>query len=159
MASTPLVALVPLRSASEPAGADVISVFVDRRDWSAWNLKALTPGAAIGVAMAWLLAAQCLGSVCLARHWTFAQVGARPFELHTLLQRLEQITRVGITALFFASVNVMKVIPYFSLRQFSADGLSVTLALLALAIGTNFLGIWLVRRTPALPSTCIHRGF
>jgi uncharacterized protein len=58
------------------------------------------------------------------------------------------MTLVGTSALFFASVNVMKVIPYFSLGQFSTDGLGVTLGLLPLAIGTNFLGIWLVRRTP-----------
>jgi uncharacterized protein len=192
MASTPLVALVlpPLQAAAILLPIllvqDVISVFVYRRDWSAWNLKVLTPGAAIGVAVAWLVAAHvseafvrlAIGLVGvgfsfnprLARmpahatqpnaasgvFWgilsgfssTFAQVGAQPFQLHILPQRLEKMTLVGTTALFFASVNVMKVVPYFSLGQFSADGLSITLALLPLAIGTNFLGIWLVRRTP-----------
>ena len=79
---------------------------------------------------------------------TFAQVGAPPFQVYVLPQRLDKMTLVGTTAIFFASVNVMKVVPYFSLGQFSTEGLSLTLVLLPLAIGTNFLGIWLVRRTP-----------
>lgn len=192
MASTPLVALAlpPLQAAAILLPIllvqDVISVLVYRRDWSAWNLRVLTPGAAIGVAAAWLVAAHvseafvrlAIGligvgfslnfrlarmptyaarpTVASGLFWgilsgfasTFAQVGAQPYQLHILPQRLDKMTLVGTTVLFFASVNVMKVIPYFSLGQFSTDGLSVSLALLPLAIGTNFLGIWLVRRTP-----------
>src|SRR5262245_11332398 len=37
---------------------DVISVWTYRRTWSRWNLKVMLPGAVIGVAIAWLLAAQ-----------------------------------------------------------------------------------------------------
>ena len=192
MASTPLVALVlaPLQAAAILLPIllvqDVISVFVYRRDWSAWNLRVLTPGAAIGVAAAWLVAAHvseafvrlAIGligvgfslnfrlarvpthaarpTVASGLFWgilsgfasTFAQVGAQPYQLHILPQRLDKMTLVGTTVLFFASVNVMKVVPYFSLGQFSPDGLGVSIALLPLAIGTNFLGIWLVRRTP-----------
>jgi uncharacterized membrane protein YfcA len=36
---------------------DVISVWVYRRDWDAWNLKVLLPGAVIGIGAGWALAA------------------------------------------------------------------------------------------------------
>jgi uncharacterized protein len=42
----------------------------------------------------------------------------------------------------------MKLGPYTALGQFSTAGLTTSLALMPLAIATNFLGIWLVRRVP-----------
>ena len=36
---------------------DAISVWIYRRDWDAWNLKVLLPGAVVGVGAAWLFAA------------------------------------------------------------------------------------------------------
>jgi uncharacterized membrane protein YfcA len=45
-------------------------------------------------------------------------------------------------------VNWMKIVPYFALGQFSTDSLATSAALMPLAIATNFLGIWLVQRTP-----------
>ena len=36
---------------------DLISAYVYRKDWDAWNLKVMLPGAVIGMAFAWLLAA------------------------------------------------------------------------------------------------------
>jgi uncharacterized membrane protein YfcA len=55
---------------------------------------------------------------------------------------------VGTTAFFFATVNALKVIPYFALGQFSTKGLGTSLALLPLAMATNMLGFWVVRITP-----------
>jgi len=43
---------------------------------------------------------------------------------------------------------VMKLVPYFALGQFSPRTLATSLVLLPLAIATNFLGLWLARRTP-----------
>ncbi|MGE0564034.1 MAG: sulfite exporter TauE/SafE family protein [Pseudolabrys sp.] len=77
-----------------------------------------------------------------------AQAGSPPFQMHVLPQRMPKMTLVGTQALFFAATNVMKVAPYFALGQFSTEGLSVSLALVPLAVATNFLGIWLVRKTP-----------
>jgi uncharacterized membrane protein YfcA len=192
MASTPMMALVmpPLKAAAILLPIliiqDIISVWVYRRAWSAWNLKVLTPGAVIGIGVAWLLAAHvsdafvrlAIGLIGISfslNTWvsrlsqkaarptvaggvfwgvlagftsTFAQVGAPPFQVHVLPQRLDKMTLVGTTAIFFATVNAMKVAPYFFLGQFSSDSVNYTLALLPLAIGTNFLGIWLVKRTP-----------
>jgi hypothetical protein len=65
-----------------------------------------------------------------------------------LPQRLEKFTLVGTTVIFFTILNWMKVIPYFALGQFSVRNLATSVVLLPLAVATNFLGIWLVRKTP-----------
>jgi hypothetical protein len=63
MVSTPLLALIlpPLEAAAVLLPIillqDVISVWVYRRVWDPWNLKVMIPGAVIGIAAAWLLAA------------------------------------------------------------------------------------------------------
>jgi hypothetical protein len=76
------------------------------------------------------------------------QVGAPPFQIHILPQRLDKLTLVGTSVIFFAFVNWMKVLPYFFLGQFSPRNFATSLALLPLAVVANFLGIWLVRKTP-----------
>ncbi|CAN5458004.1 sulfite exporter TauE/SafE family protein [soil metagenome] len=63
IAATPLLALYlpPLEAAALILPVlitqDMISIYVYRRDWDASNLKILLPGAALGMALAWLLAA------------------------------------------------------------------------------------------------------
>jgi uncharacterized protein len=79
---------------------------------------------------------------------TLVQVGSPPFQIHILPQRLDKLTLVGTTVIFFAILNLMKVVPYFALGQFSARNLATSAALLPLAVAANFLGIWLVRITP-----------
>ena len=164
MISTPLLALSvpPLQAAAILLPIlliqDVISSWVYRREWSAWNLKVLLPGAVVGVGAAWMFAAYVpnayveiavgltgicfvlytwLGrvptaprrpSVPLAMFWgslagftsTIIQVGAPPYQVHILPQRLDKLTLIGTTIIFFALVNVMKIVPYFALGQFSA---------------------------------------
>lgn len=62
IASTPLLALYlpPLEAAALILPLliiqGMISVYVYRRDWDAWNLKVMLPGAIAGMALAWLLA-------------------------------------------------------------------------------------------------------
>jgi uncharacterized membrane protein YfcA len=77
-----------------------------------------------------------------------AQAGAPPFQVHMLPQKLHKLTLVGTNMIFFALVNWMKVLPFFALGQFSTENLATSVLLLPFAIATNFLGIWLVRRTP-----------
>ena len=63
LAATPLLALIvpPVQAAAIILPIlllqDVISVWVYRRDWDAWNLKVMLPGALVGVGLAWALAA------------------------------------------------------------------------------------------------------
>ena len=65
-----------------------------------------------------------------------------------LPQRLDKLTLVGTTVIFFAILNLMKIVPYFALGQFSPRNLVTSAILLPLAVVTNFLGIWLVTKTP-----------
>ena len=79
---------------------------------------------------------------------TICQAGGPPYQMYVLSLRLPKMTFVGTTAVVFAAVNWLKVIPYFALGQFSTTGLGTSLALLPLAIVANLLGFWLVRVTP-----------
>lgn len=63
MLATPLLALYapPLMAAAILLPIlltqDAISVWTYRKEWSAWNLKVLVPGAMIGICIAWVVAA------------------------------------------------------------------------------------------------------
>ena len=62
-AATPLLALYlpPLEAAAlllpVLLSQDAISIYVFRREWDAWNLKVMLPGAALGMGAGWLFAA------------------------------------------------------------------------------------------------------
>ncbi len=77
---------------------------------------------------------------------TIASAGMPPFSIHVLPQRMEKMRLVGTITMFFAAVNLMRVVPYFALGQLTRDNLMISLALLPLAIAANFLGFWLVLR-------------
>jgi uncharacterized membrane protein YfcA len=79
---------------------------------------------------------------------TIAQAGGPPYQMYVLPQKLAKMTYVGTTAIAFATLNWLKVVPYVALGQFSTKGLGTSLALLPLAIATNVLGFWVVRVTP-----------
>jgi uncharacterized protein len=79
---------------------------------------------------------------------TLCQAGGPPYQMYVLARKLPKMTFVGTTAFFFATLNALKVIPYFALGQFSTKGLGTSLVLLPLAMATNMLGFWVVRVTP-----------
>jgi len=79
---------------------------------------------------------------------TLIQNGGPPFYVFVLPQRLDKMVFVSTTTWFFAAVNLLKVVPYFALGQFSSAGLATSALLMPLAVASNFLGIWLVRVTP-----------
>ena len=58
------------------------------------------------------------------------------------------IVFVGTTTVFFAAINVLKIVPYFMLAQFSSKNLATSLALLPIAVAANFAGIWMVKTVP-----------
>jgi uncharacterized protein len=191
-AATPLLALYlpPLEAAALLLpiliSQDAISVYVYRREWSAWNLKVLLPGAALGMALGWLFASYVsddairilIGVTALgfvASVWlrparagptkstvpsglfwgavcgftSFAsQGGGPPYQVYTLPQQLPKMVFVGTTTIFFAAVNLMKIVPYFMLGEFSAQNLATSLALLPIAVLANFAGIWMVKSVP-----------
>ena len=192
MAATPLLALImpPLQALAILLPIlmmqDVISVWWYRRDWDAWNLKVMLPGAVVGIALAWALAsrgvgrrgaaagrrdrravraqrlvrqdaadragraprAACSGAARSAFTSTIASAGMPPFSGAHAAAAHGQAGLVGTVTIFFAAVNLMRVVPYFGLGQLTRETLLISLALLPLAIATNFLGIWLVQRIP-----------
>jgi uncharacterized membrane protein YfcA len=79
---------------------------------------------------------------------TLSQAGGPPFQVYVLPQRLPKLTLVGTYTIYFAALNVLKIGPYFALGQFSTANLASSILLLPVAVAANFLGIWLVRRTP-----------
>ena len=154
---------------------DAISAWVYRREYSAWNLKVLMVGGVIGVGAAWVLATYLSDShvrimvgvigvpaeprkprAAAGVFWgamtgitsTLAQAGAPPFQVFMLPQKLDKMTLVGTTLIFFAALNWMKLVAYSALGQFTTQTLLTSALLMPLAIATNFFGIWLVRRVP-----------
>ena len=49
-----------------------------------------------------------------------------PFSIHVLPQRMEKMRLVGTVTMFFAAVNVMRVVPYFALGQLTRDNLMIS---------------------------------
>jgi uncharacterized membrane protein YfcA len=82
---------------------------------------------------------------------TIASAGMPPFAIHVLPQRMEKMRLVGTITMFFAAVNLMRIVPYYGLGQLTRETLLISLALMPLAIATNFLGFWLVQRIPTGP--------
>lgn len=196
--ATPMLALVmpPLEAAAIflpiMIAQDSAAVWVYRKDWNGRVLAIALPGAVIGVAAAWALAAHIsesmvrafvgvitiafvlytwigawmgpkrvaaeVGSASVAGglFWgalsgftsTICQAGGPPYQMYVLRLKMAKMAFVSTNAIFFATLNVLKVPPYFALGQFSTKGLGTSLALLPLAMAANALGFWLVRRTP-----------
>ncbi|HEV3043282.1 MAG TPA: sulfite exporter TauE/SafE family protein [Roseiarcus sp.] len=75
-----------------------------------------------------------------------SHAGGPPFQVYVMPQRLSPRTFAGTATMFFAAVNLLKVVPYFALGQFSPQNLSTAATLFPLAILSTFAGVWLVRR-------------
>src|SRR5262245_23730616 len=170
MIAAPLLSLVlpPLKAAAIMIPImivqDTISVFVYRRDWSAWNLKVMLAGSVFGVTAAGLgaayltdaqvrLAVGVIGIVFVLYNWlarvptvarqpsalsgvfwgamaaftsTIAQAGAPPYYVHILPQKLDKMTFVGTSLIFFGLINWMKLVPFAMLGQFTVDTLTAS---------------------------------
>lgn len=75
-----------------------------------------------------------------------SHAGAPPFQVYVQPQRLPRLVYAGTSALVFAAVNALKLLPYWALGQFSSDNLHLSLALcLPAFIGTQ-VGKIVVRR-------------
>jgi len=78
-----------------------------------------------------------------------AHAGGPPFQIYVMPQKLPPAVFVGTGAIFFAAMNLVKLIPYIALGQFSLQNLTASAALLPVAVAATFAGVWLVRRVPA----------
>lgn len=75
-----------------------------------------------------------------------AHAGGPPFQVHALPLRLDPKVFTGTSVVFFAVVNVLKVVPYAALGQFDAPTLASAVVLLPLAVVAVRVGVAVVRR-------------
>lgn len=103
-----------------------------------------------------------LGALCGALSGftsTLAHAGGPPAAMYLLPLRLDKTVFVASTVIFFAAVNVMKLVPYSLIGQFSAANLATALVLAPLApIGVR-LGIWLHQRVDEVLFYRLAYGF
>ncbi len=75
-----------------------------------------------------------------------AHAGGPPVSIYLLPQQLPKVTLVGTTVLFFAIINLIKLVPYIWLGQLDSTTLMTSLVLLPLApIGVK-IGVYLLHR-------------
>lgn len=77
---------------------------------------------------------------------TIAHAGGPPLSVYLLPQRLEKSLLVGTTVVFFAVVNVVKLVPYAWLGLFDARNLATSAVLVPLAPLGIWLGVHIMRR-------------
>ena len=75
-----------------------------------------------------------------------AHAGGPPYQVHTLPLRLDPKVYTGTSVVFFAVVNLVKVVPYAALGQFDARTLLSALVLVVPAALAVLAGAALVRR-------------
>lgn len=84
---------------------------------------------------------------CFAGFTSFiAHAGAPPYQAYTVPLKMEKLLFTGTSVVFFASVNALKVLPYFFLGQFTSENLSTSLALLPVAVVGVLTGVTLVKK-------------
>jgi uncharacterized protein len=77
-----------------------------------------------------------------------AHAGGPPFQMWVMPRNLPRDVLIGTTAIFFATVNWIKVPAYVALGQFTASNAMTALVLLPFAVGASFAGVKLVRLVP-----------
>jgi len=75
-----------------------------------------------------------------------AHAGGPPYQVHTLPLRLDPRVYTGTAVIFFAVVNVVKVVPYVALGQLDSRALASAALLVPLAALAVLVGAALVRR-------------
>jgi uncharacterized membrane protein YfcA len=78
-----------------------------------------------------------------------SHAGGPPFQMYVLPIRLDPRIFAGTSVITFATINAVKVIPYFFLGQFAIENLTTSAALLPVSIPATLLGVRLVRRFEA----------
>jgi uncharacterized membrane protein YfcA len=76
-----------------------------------------------------------------------ANAGGPAWQIHLLPQRLDKLVYVGTVAILFAASNLIKIPGFATLGFITAENMIVGLALVPIAVISNYAGIWLVRRT------------
>lgn len=72
--------------------------------------------------------------------------GSAPFQMYVAPLRLNPQVFAGTAVFFFAASNLLKVVPYFFLGQFSTQNMLTAAVLVPVAIPATFFGVWLIKR-------------
>lgn len=75
-----------------------------------------------------------------------SHTGSPPFQIYVLPQRPTPTVFAGTASWFFAIVNLAKLVPYFFLGQLSVSNLTLSAAMMPVAVAGMALGIFLMRR-------------
>jgi uncharacterized protein len=73
-----------------------------------------------------------------------AHAGGPPFQIYVLPLKLDPLTYTGTSTRFFAILNAIKVIPYFALGELDSTNLTLSAALLPVALVSTLAGARLV---------------
>lgn len=74
-----------------------------------------------------------------------SHTGGPPFQMYMLPLRLPPVLFVGTAVIFFASVNFVKLVPYYFLGQFDPTNLATSVALFPVALLATLAGVRLVK--------------
>jgi len=89
------------------------------------------------------LSAQVWGT--LAGYTSFvAHAGGPPYQTYVVPLRLDPVMYAGSSAIFFAILNAVKVVPYAALGQFGTETLATAAVLAPLAVVSTFVGVRIV---------------
>ncbi len=69
-----------------------------------------------------------------------AHSGGPPYQVYILPQKLEKLTYLGTTAILFACINLMKVVPYVLAQQLTWDSFTQSLWLAPVALFGAWIG-------------------
>jgi uncharacterized membrane protein YfcA len=75
-----------------------------------------------------------------------AHAGGVPFQIYMLPKRLDRDVLIGTSAIFFATINWLKVPAYAALGQFTRANMATSLVLFPVAIVSTIAGAKLIRR-------------
>jgi uncharacterized protein len=75
-----------------------------------------------------------------------AHAGGPPYQVYTLPRRFDSKIFTGTSVIFFATVNAVKLLPYFALGQFDSTNIATSFALAPLAPLATLSGAWVVKR-------------
>ena len=78
-----------------------------------------------------------------------AHAGGVPFQVYTMPLNLDPKILTGTSVVFFAIVNVLKLVPYFALGQFDSTNLAASALLTPLAMVATVAGAALIKRMKA----------
>jgi uncharacterized membrane protein YfcA len=71
--------------------------------------------------------------------------GAPPYQMYVMPQRLSKLVFAGTSAILFAIINAVKLLPYWALGQLHAENLQIAALLFPIGIAATLIGVRIVQ--------------